>query len=182
MQSVLRTSRWLALLLCLFSGVAIAQQSRPNPSLAQLKAKNFKVQTVDGKRVDLNKLLGQGKPVMIDFWATWCGPCRVEIPHLMQLQKKYQKDGLIVLGLNLEDPVNDQKLVADFIKDMSMNYQTVFVPQAVYQVFNPGAQGYRIPQTYVFDREGNMVKGLIGYNNRTGKEVLETALQKAFAK
>jgi thiol-disulfide isomerase/thioredoxin len=182
MLSVLRNSRWPALLLCLLSGVAVAQQSRPNPSLAQLKAKNFKVLTVDGKRADLNKLLGQGKPVMIDFWATWCGPCRVEIPHLMQLQKKFQKDGLIVLGLNLEDPVDDQKLVAEFIRDMSMNYQTVFVTQAVYQVFNPNAQGYRIPQTYVFDREGNLVKGLVGYNNRIGKEVLDAAVQKAIGK
>ncbi|HEV2668940.1 MAG TPA: TlpA disulfide reductase family protein [Blastocatellia bacterium] len=54
-----------------------------SPSLDGLRAKNFKVKTLDGKRVDLNTLLGQGKPVILNIWTTWCGPCRKEMPHLI---------------------------------------------------------------------------------------------------
>src|SRR5215467_10994528 len=75
------------------------QQFTP-PTLDQLKAKNFTVTTLDGERVSLNSLLGEGKPVLLDFWATWCGPCRMEIPHLKALNKKYGKDGLVVIGMN----------------------------------------------------------------------------------
>jgi thiol-disulfide isomerase/thioredoxin len=171
------------LLLMVLAAVALAQQAqqRPSPTLDQLKSQNFKVLTIDGKRIELNKLIGQGKPVMLDFWATWCGPCRAEIPHLMQLAEKYRKQGLIVIGLNLEDPVDDQKLVSDFVKEFSMNYQSVFVSPLIYQFFNPNTRGYRIPQTYVFDREGTLVRGLIGYNNRTGKEILGAAIEKAIS-
>src|SRR5215813_595899 len=86
------------------AGKSFTQQpQRPAaPTLGQLKAQKFTVTTLDGKRVSLNDLLGEGKPVLLDFWATWCGPCRQEIPHLKEMNKKYGKDGLIVIGLNLE--------------------------------------------------------------------------------
>src|SRR5262245_54328762 len=80
-----------------------AQQSA-GPTLDDLKARNFTVRTLDGKSVSLNSLLEQGKPVLMDFWATWCGPCRMVIPHMAELSRKYGKDGLIVIGMNLEEP------------------------------------------------------------------------------
>src|SRR5262249_41395492 len=99
------------------------QQQQPAlPTLNQLKAKGFTVTTLDGERVSLNSLLGEGKPVLLDFWATWCGPCRMEIPHLKALNKEYGKDGLIVIGLNLEDPVQDKLAVKKFVRDFGMDY------------------------------------------------------------
>jgi cytochrome c biogenesis protein CcmG, thiol:disulfide interchange protein DsbE len=156
-----------------------APQQPAIPTLDQLKAKDFTVKTLDGESVSLNSLLGEGKPVLIDFWATWCGPCRVEIPHLKELHKKYGKDGLIVIGLNLEDPVEDKQAVKKFVKDFDMDYQSVFAPSQIYKFLNTGAASYRIPQTIVFGADGAVVRRLVGYNPRIGREILNRAVEKA---
>jgi cytochrome c biogenesis protein CcmG, thiol:disulfide interchange protein DsbE len=156
-----------------------APQQPVIPTLDQLKAKDFTVKTLDGDSVSLNSLLGEGKPVLIDFWATWCGPCRVEIPHLKELHKKYGKDGLIVIGLNLEDPVEDKQAVKKFVKDFDMGYQSVFAPSQIYKFLNTGVASYRIPQTIVFGADGAVVRRLVGYNPRIGREILNRAVEKA---
>jgi cytochrome c biogenesis protein CcmG, thiol:disulfide interchange protein DsbE len=164
---------------------SFAQQSTSPatpPTLAQFRAAKFSVQTMDGKRVALNTLLGSGKPIVLDFWATWCGPCRQEIPHLNAIAEKHRKDGLIVIGLNLEDPAEDRQKVKAFVKEFEMTYASVFAPGTIYQFFNPNATGYRIPQTVVFDAKGELVRRLIGYSPAAGKEVLDKAVARAIGK
>src|SRR5262249_16436935 len=156
------------------------QQQQPAlPTLNQLKAKGFTVTTLDGERVSLNSVLGEGKPVLLDFWATWCGPCRMEIPHLKALHKKYGKDGLVVIGMNLEDPVQDKQAVKKFVKDFGMDYQSVFAPAQIYRYLNAGAGSYRIPQTIVFGADGAVIRRLVGYNPQIGRDVLNGAVEKA---
>src|SRR5262245_60668381 len=180
----------LAFLLAIaLAGNSYAQQrpGAPNPgapapvatNLNKLKAQNFMVTTLDGKRVSLNSLLGEGKPVVLDFWATWCGPCRQEIAHLKELSKKYSKDGVIVIGLNLENSVEDQMAVKDFVKRNGMEYQSVFEPSQIYQFFNGRGVGTRIPQTIIFGADGEQVKRMTGYSANVGKEVLTAALERA---
>jgi len=154
------------------------QQFAP-PTLTQLKAKGFTVTTLDGERVSLSSVLGEGKPVLLDFWATWCGPCRMEIPHLKALHKKYSKDGLIVIGMNLEDPVQDKQSVKKFVRDFGMEYQSVFAPGQIYRYLNAGAGSYRIPQTIVFGADGAVIRRLVGYNPQMGRDVLNGAVEKA---
>lgn len=156
----------------------LAQQAA-QPTLDQLKARNFTVTTLDGKRVSLNNLLESGKPVVLDFWATWCGPCRQEIPHLNEMDKKHGKGGLIVIGLNLENPVEDRQAVKDFVKQFGMGYRNVFAPPQIYQFFNSGVASYRIPQTIVFGADGKLIKRMVGYSPRIGRETLTNAIEQA---
>ena len=155
-----------------------AQQSSA-PTLDQLKTKNFNVKTLDGESVSLNTLLGEGKPVLIDFWATWCGPCRMVIPHLSELHRKYGKDGLVVIGMNLENPAQDQQAVKSFVKRFRMDYQNVFAPHAIYQFFS-GMAAARIPYTLVFGPDGKLIWRLVGYSPQISS-ALNSAVAKAMA-
>ena len=151
----------------------------PGPTIDQLKAKDFTVKTLDGESVSLNKLLGEGKPVLIDFWATWCGPCRMVIPHLGELYRRYGKDGLIVIGMNLENPAEDQQAVKSFVKRYRMDYQNVFAPHAIYQFFS-GMAAARIPYTLVFGPDGRLIWRLVGYSPQMSS-ALNGAVAKAMA-
>jgi cytochrome c biogenesis protein CcmG, thiol:disulfide interchange protein DsbE len=155
-----------------------AQQSS-GPTLDQLKAKNFTVKTLDGESVDLNTLLGEGKPVLIDFWATWCGPCRMVIPHLGELHRKYGKDGLVVIGMNLEDSRAEGQAVKNFVKRYRMDYQNVFAPHAIYQFFSGNAVA-RIPYTLLFNPDGTLGWRLVGYSPNMSSS-LNSAVAKAMA-
>jgi cytochrome c biogenesis protein CcmG, thiol:disulfide interchange protein DsbE len=151
----------------------------PGPTIDQLKAKDFTVRTLDGQSVSLNTLLGEGKPVLIDFWATWCGPCRMVIPHLGEIYRKYGKDGLVVIGMNLENPAEDQQAVKSFVKRNRMDYQNVFAPHAIYQFFS-GMAAARIPYTLVFGSDGKLIWRLVGYSPQISS-ALNGAVAKAMA-
>lgn len=159
-----------------------AQQPPPVPTLDQIKAEKLVVQLLNGKKSELGKLLGEGKPVVLDFWATWCGPCRQEIPHLVELAEQHKKDGLIVLGLTVEDPQTQRQRVKSFAKEFGMNYQVAFAPEQLYRLFNGGSSAIRIPQTFVFGADGKLVKRLIGYNNQLGRQMLTSAVAEAVSR
>ncbi|HKX28171.1 MAG TPA: TlpA disulfide reductase family protein [Blastocatellia bacterium] len=151
----------------------------PLLTLDQIRARNFAVQTLQGKSVEFNKLIGQGRPVVIDFWATWCGPCRQEIPHLIELAGRYRKEGLIVVGLTVENPQTDRDLVKDFSNQLKINYPIAFASRDLYGFLTGNAERVRIPQTYVFGADGQILKRLIGYNDKLGKDVLTKAVEQA---
>jgi thiol-disulfide isomerase/thioredoxin len=116
---------------------------------------------------DVQQSLGafRGKVVILDFWATWCGPCRMEIPSFITLQNKYRNQGLEIVGVSI-DPIAPRgnlggaPAVAPFIRDNGINY-------TILMVNNPSAlRGYDvsqgIPTTYVLDRNGRVVRTYIG--------------------
>ncbi len=99
----------------------------------------------------------KGKVALIDFWATWCPPCRKEIPHFNQLYAKYRKQGLIVVGLALDDKAAE---VRTFIRQMPIDYPVALASTELQQQFG-GIEVY--PTAFLVDREGRVVKKYLGY-------------------
>src|SRR6266850_2738960 len=110
----------------------------------------------------------KGKVLILDFYATWCVPCRKSIPHLVELQRRYQKDGLEVVGLNVGGP-DDQEKVSDFARAFGVQY-TLAIPDDDLISFLLSDNG-DIPQTFIFDRNGELMKRFIGYGEATGDDI-----------
>jgi thiol-disulfide isomerase/thioredoxin len=116
-----------------------------------------------------------GQVVVLDFYATWCPPCREEVPHLNKLQKQYGARGLHVVGLNVGGP-DDRDKVPDFVREFGITYALGFPDQQMIDLYL--SDDDRIPQTYVFDREGQLVKRFVSYGANMPAE-LERAVQTA---
>jgi thiol-disulfide isomerase/thioredoxin len=99
----------------------------------------------------------KGKVVVVDFWATWCGPCRMEIPGYTQLVEKYGKDGLVVVGVSLDDAGVD--VVRAFAKKLHMNYPVVMGNDEIQAAFG-GMEA--IPTTFLIDRAGQVRDKKVG--------------------
>jgi len=130
-----------------------------------------------GKRSVISEY--KGKVLILDFYATWCVPCRDSVPHLIGLQKKYEDQGLKVVGLNVGGP-GDARLVPAFAKQFGIQY-TLAKPDddLVSLLF---ADSDAIPQTFVFDRQGQLVERLIGFDQESGEHIdraVEAALKTA---
>jgi thiol-disulfide isomerase/thioredoxin len=104
----------------------------------------------------------KGKVVVLDLWATWCGPCRMEIPSFIKLQEKYKAQGLEIVGVSL-DPITrggNAELVRKFMQENNINYTIWVVNNPTALMKYPTGQG--IPTTYVIDRNGRTIKQYVG--------------------
>ena len=132
------------------------------------KAPDFTLRTVQGELFKLSE--NRGKVIMLNFWGTWCGPCRREIPDFNKLHAKYQKDGLEIVGVTLTS--GSSKNILDFMNDWDMEY-TVLTDidnnetQRVTSIYGRaiGRPITGIPTTLIIDKEGYIVKGYIGPRN-----------------
>ncbi len=105
----------------------------------------------------------RGKVVILDLWATWCGPCRMEIPDFVKLQEKYRDQGLEIIGVSI-DPIDPRgggaPAVAPFMQQYKINYHVWMVNDPTALTGYPTGQG--IPTTYVLDRKGRISKTYVG--------------------
>jgi thiol-disulfide isomerase/thioredoxin len=122
----------------------------------------------DGSRAKLSDF--RGKVLVLDFYATWCQPCRRSIPQLIALQRDYGPKGLQIIGLNVGGP-DDRIKVADFARYLDIKYPLGFPDKALTDLFFSGDQ--TIPQTFVFGRADQPVKRFIGYDGTIGTELVK---------
>jgi cytochrome c biogenesis protein CcmG/thiol:disulfide interchange protein DsbE len=149
-----------------------------NPGLLEIGslAPDFKTQTLDGKPLTLSPL--RGKVVLLDFWATWCGPCRMATPLLISLQSQYHSQGLEVVGISTDDQSSAAQ-VPDFVKQSGMNYSVSANP-----LVNSGiALAYRadsLPTQYLIDKHGRIRWSQQGFSTDE-QYLLPQVLQKLLA-
>jgi len=124
-----------------------------------VKATDFELESTKGNKVKLSDY--KGKIVIVDFWATWCPPCREEIPSFVQLQKVYKSE-LQILGVSLDtDTKND---LAPFMEKYKMNYPVLFANNEIVNNYG-GIEA--IPTTFVIDQNGNIINSFIGYHDKS---------------
>lgn len=134
----------------------------PTPSLEgadkpKRKLFSFVAEDLDGRPVKLSKW--QGHPLIVDFWATWCPPCRKEIPELNAIYKKYRAKGLVVLGLSVDKVQGDGvKSVRPFAQEFKIRYPILMVDEQLVDATDVD----NIPTTLFFNSNGEQVSRLEG--------------------
>ena len=120
-----------------------------------------------------------GKVLLVNLWATWCGPCRSETPELVKLHKEYQSRGVEMVGLSTEDPDASAESVSDFIREFGVDYQIGWAKREVAQTLMQGRTS--IPQSFIIARDGRIVKRFIGFRPDLTPNQLKQALEEALA-
>ena len=121
-----------------------------------------------------------GKVLVINLWATWCGPCRMETPALVQLHKEYQSRGVEMVALSTEDPDASAQTVMQFMREYDVNYQVGWAKREVAQILMQGRTS--IPQSFVIGRDGRIVDRFVGFDPNTTPAKLKKALDEALVK
>ena len=142
----------------LLIGILSAQQKKLAP--------DFTVTTIDGKKVALSDL--RGKVVILDFWATWCPPCKKEIPGFVELKKKYAKR-LEIVGISVDRGIEPVK---EFYRKNKMNYPVAMATKEILESYNAIYRLQYIPTTFIIDKEGYIHDVKIGFISKDEFEKL----------
>jgi thiol-disulfide isomerase/thioredoxin len=147
----------------LWAGIHVARKNSGGNVAVSLRgqaAPDFELQSLDGKNMKLSEL--RGKAVLLNFWATWCGPCKIEMPWFVELQKQYGPQGLQIVGVAMDDASTED--ISKFVKEMGVNYPILLGKEAVGQSY--GGVGV-LPTTYFIDRDGKFVAREFGLQSRS---------------
>lgn len=129
--------------------VALKPGEKRNP------APDFELTDANGRKVKLSDY--KGKVVLLNFWATWCGPCKLEIPWFVDFEKRYKDQGFAVLGVSMDE--DGWESVKPYIQDKQVNYRIMVATEEVAQKYG-GVEA--LPTTFLIDREGRIVSTHIG--------------------
>lgn len=165
-----RRAWWIAAVL--LAGAVVYVGSRPPKNLAPAGgsqtatniAPDFTLKSLEGQPVTLSSF--RGKVVLLDFWATWCTPCRAEIPRFIEWQKKYAGQGLVVLGVSMDDSSKDAE---NYAREMKITYPVVMGTNEVADAYG-GVLG--LPVNLVIARDGKIVTKDVGATNLAELEKL----------
>ena len=145
---------------------------------AQVAPPDYDVPTIDGRTIKLSDY--SGKVLVMDFWATWCPPCRLETPQLARIASENQARGVEVIGMHIDDRGRSTpEAIRKFINDYGINYTVGMATDDMFTSYL-GTEDNVIPQTLVFDRRGRVVLHLSSYSNSHARE-LDEAVNRALA-
>lgn len=133
------------------------------------------LEAVSGGPIKLSNY--SGKVLLVNLWATWCGPCRTETPELVRLHKEYQARGVEFVGLSTEDPVASAQKVRDFVSQYNVGYQIGWATREVALTLMQGKTS--IPQSFIITRDGRIQKRILGFHPTRTPPELKQALEDA---
>jgi len=156
-----------------------AQPNMPNSQPVALSPAVMEAsfKTIDGGSKKLSDY--SGKVLIVDLWATWCGPCRQEIPHLIQMANEYKSKGVEVIGLTNEDPAIATEQVKAFSKQFNINYPIGWADMNMQVGLMNGRNG--IPQTLIIGRDGKVKKHFVGFSPVISLPQMKAAINEAIA-
>jgi len=147
-------------LLLLILALGMAQTAFAVPRAGQ-PVPSFKVVTISGQQVSLENY--RGHVLILDFFATWCQPCRLSIPHLVEMNKKFGKQGLQIIGVNADE--QSEKQLSGFMAEHRISYPVALAGDAM--LSNYGIRA--VPVMYVVDKKGKVAEIYRGYNDEIGR-------------
>ena len=153
---------------CSSSKPVNAAGASTKPEKERKAAPDFELKDADGKTVRLSDY--KGKIVLLDFWATWCGPCKIEIPWFIQFERAYKDKGFSVIGVAMDE--EGWTVVKPFIAEMAINYRVLQGNDGTAQLYG-GVEA--LPTTFLIDREGKIAATHVGLN---GKDDFENGIKK----
>ena len=143
------------------------------PDLRGKRAPDFTLRTVEGKKLSLSDY--KGKAVLINFWATWCAPCKIEMPWLVALRSQYAPQGFEILGVSEDDADTPRSKLAKFGQEQGLNYPLLVGDDAISRKY--GGVEF-LPTSYFVGRDGKIVAETAGL---VSKDEVEASIKKALA-
>ncbi len=133
------------------------------------------LRAVTGSPIKLSSY--NGKVLLVNLWATWCGPCRLETPELVKLHKEFRSQGVEVVGLSTENPDASADSVREFVHNFDVDYRIGWATPEVAITLMQGRDA--IPQSFVISRSGRIVRRFVGFNPMDTPKQMRTAIQEA---
>ena len=158
------------------NSVPLARSAPPAPiTMLPASVTDAELKAVTGAPIKLSNYAG--KVLLVNLWATWCGPCRQETPELVKLHKEFRSLGVEVIGLSTENPEASADAVREFVHNYTVDYRVGWSGPEVAMTLMQGKDA--IPQSFVISRNGRVVKRFVGFNLQSTPPQIREALQEA---
>ena len=159
------------MMLLTFSGCSSDTEEEP---VKAIDAPDFTLDSVTGENITLSDF--KGKVVLLDFWATWCGPCMQSIPELVRLHKRYSDKGVVLLGVSMDTMAQaDDEQLKKFMATFNIKYHVMRDDGVVSKAYF-GNSLIGIPTMHVISREGKIVKTIMGFEPGEAEKAIELLL------
>jgi thiol-disulfide isomerase/thioredoxin len=159
-----------AFLCCAVLVITGASVQAGPPDVVQIHAGGFEVTLIDGTRVPISSILPAGRPAVVEFWATWCPPCRKSTRSLQELFERYDSRDLAVVGLTTENFDSDRGKVEQFVSEQGLTFPIAYVSKELFQFMNEREE-VGVPKILIYERNGKVVEHIISYSPLTARRV-----------